>query len=288
MPARPGLWIVATPIGNLLDLSDRARQALECADRVLCEDTRRTLKLLNAFGIKSKTERFDEHSGQSEIDDLIEQLKQGQSLALVSDAGTPAISDPGARLVRAAWQAGIEVSPVPGPSAPVALLSAAGVLDTVYCFRGFFPRKSADKKKEVLLCQNSKTSRTFIWFESPQRIGESLETIAQEVPDVRLFVSKELTKLHEKIWIGAAQEVIPRVAQHLKTEGALGEWCVGIEFTQTLESGLAESSDWVKALQCLLDLPLGASDAARRVSQYFGISKNLAYETALKLSNKKY
>lgn len=139
----PGLWVVATPIGNLGDLSPRAREALELADAILCEDTRRTARLAAALGISTPLERLDAHAGPRAIEKAVKRLEAGESLALVTDAGTPAISDPGAALVAAARDAGVAITPFPGASAVMTLLSVAGFHETPFTFRGFFRENPA-------------------------------------------------------------------------------------------------------------------------------------------------
>ena len=251
-----GLWVVATPIGNLLDLTPRALQALEEADALLCEDTRRGQQLLSAFGIPSRELiRFDAHATDEQVHRLIARLQSGESLALVTDAGTPGMSDPGSALVAAAQRAGVTVTPVPGASAVPALLSVAGFADAAFVFRGFFPRKGGERKSELALARGSDVARTWVWFENPNRIAEALNAVAAELPDSRIVVGKELTKLHEKIFAGRTREVASEVLRELLQEGEKGEWVFAVhrasnpEQTQAADS--AKSSDWVKALHCL-------------------------------------
>ena len=288
----PGLWIVATPIGNLMDFSPRGRMALAKADAILCEDTRRTSRLIAGLGLSKSLLRMDEHAEKSEIKRAIARMRQGESLAFVSDAGTPGISDPAAALVTAAHENGITVTPIPGPSAVVALLSVCGFQETGFSFRGFFPRKTGDRKKEL-----EGLSGVFVWFESPERIVETLGMIAEISPGAHAVVAKELTKIHEKIFSAEISVVANDVRAEILREGKLGEWCFAIRFqTESVDSGddvasaqvgSTKSSDWVKALHCLINVQVSASDAAREVSQTFGVSKKSVYEMALKLSGKK-
>ena len=266
--------------------------ALERADAILCEDTRRTSRLISALGLSKSLLRMDEHAEEHEINRAIERLKKGESLAFVSDAGTPGISDPAAALVSAAHANQITVTPIPGPSAVVALLSVCGFQETAFSFRGFFPRKTADRKEEI-----QGLSGVFVWFESPERIIESLELIAEVSPSAHAVAAKELTKIHEKLFSGDAPEVVKNVSEEIEREGKLGEWCFAIRFqsdsvestdeTDVTISDTAKSSDWVKALQCLVNVRVSASDAAREVSQTFGVPKKSVYEMALKLTGKK-
>jgi len=292
-----GLWVIATPIGNLQDISLRAKNALEDADGILCEDTRRTAALVNALGIQSrisKLVRLDAHAKPAVIEAVLARLKGGESFALVTDAGTPAISDPGSALVEAAHRAGIQVTPVPGPSAVMALLSVAGFEETAFTFRGFFPRKETERRSELAACAGSALSRVFVWFESPERISEALAVVARERPEFVVIVAKELTKLHEKIFRGGAVEVAAAIAAEIDRQGARGEWCFGVHMRNAKEScelgqdgQTDESSEWVKALRCLADARVSASDAVRQVSHHFGVPKNTVYERALKIFSKK-
>jgi len=290
---KPGLWMVATPIGNLEDFSSRARLALEHADAILCEDTARTSNLLSAFGISKSMYRLDAHATPDKIEGVVARLKAGENFACVSDAGTPAVSDPGSALVKEARASGIDVTPIPGVSAVTALLSVSGFAETEFTFRGFFPRKKAEKVSEILQILESKLSTVFVYFESPKRLIETLETLLERLPQSEWVIGKELTKLHEKIFAGPAAHVFALICEEIANEGERGEWCFAIH-TSIGPSRLAEevggadkSSDWVKALHCLLDAQVSASEAARQVSQHFGAPKKIVYEAALKLFGKK-
>jgi 16S rRNA (cytidine1402-2'-O)-methyltransferase len=282
-----GLWVVATPIGNLGDLSPRARAALEMADALLCEDTRTTQALLNALGIRREGGtllRLDAHAEKRGLEQAIGRLQDGESLALVSDAGTPGLSDPGARLVARAREEGVRVLPVPGPSAVAALVSILGTTEVSFTFRGFFPRKASEREAELELVSGSAVSRVFVWFESPHRVAEALEFAASKLPGARALVAKEMTKLHERYAWGTLSEAAQSVSREVGEQGEKGEWCFALVLPELEER---ESSDWVKALQCLLDAPVSASVAAQLVSQHFGVSKRLAYDRSLELSGKK-
>jgi 16S rRNA (cytidine1402-2'-O)-methyltransferase len=280
---------VATPIGNLEDLSPRARQALEEAAAVLCEDTRRTAQLMARLGLSRPLERLDAHSGPERIDVVAARLCAGESLALVSDAGTPAISDPGARLVARARELGVTITPVPGPSAPVTLLSAAGFEETAFAFRGFFPRKNKERDEELGRLRESArlgVARVFVWFESPERVLEALERVAALLPEARVVAAKELTKLHERIFAGNSAQTLAQARDEIGREGARGEWCFAalVPEAEPATRDSDESSDWVKALHCLLNAQVSASVAARQVSQQFGVTRNRAYAKALELA----
>jgi 16S rRNA (cytidine1402-2'-O)-methyltransferase len=285
LPTTASLAVVATPIGNLGDVSPRVRQALEEADTVLCEDTRRTAMLLTALGISRRLERLDAHATPARIADVVSRVAAGERFALVTDAGTPGISDPAAALVSAVAAHGAQVVPVPGPSAVTALLSVAGFSETAFCFAGFFPRKDGERKAAVKEALSSRLSRLCVWFDSPERLEDSLAVIAEECPDARVVAAKELTKMYERFFRGTAVEVLTLVSSEFAREGKKGEWCFAVEFPVREVS--EESSDWVKALQCLLDVPLTAPEAARRVSQVFGTPKREVYERALRILGKK-
>lgn len=285
-----GLWIVATPIGNLGDLSPRAHGALKQAHVLLCEDTRRGAQLLNALGIgrpEAGLHRLDAHTSPEAVREWVRRIRDGENMALITDAGTPAVSDPGAELVLAAREAGVAVTPVPGASAVMALLSVAGFKETRFAFRGFFPRKKGDRNDELDHATSLDHPEISIWFESPERICSALDSIDDYLSDeskirARIVVAKELTKLHERVFAGTIEEVKREVEEHFSAEGARGEWCFATELPKR-----ANSSDWVKTLQCLIDAQVSASVAARQVSQHFGVAKNEAYRMALALVEKK-
>jgi len=300
IPGLPGgLWIVATPIGNLSDLSPRARLALESADWIACEDTRRTRSLLSALGIPASREgggdrlrRFDRHTSPEVAESWVREIEAaGQSIALVSDAGTPAISDPGALLVKRALDAGVRVTPVPGPSAVSAFLSITGWPDADhFCFQGFLPRqkKTIEETLHLTSAWAQSTGRAWIsvWFESPERVGESLEVIASVFPDsegVEVAACKELTKIHEKLFRGSPSQVSTAVSEELEREGALGEWGIAIQFP-VVDAGVSEPAsqeEWGRALECLQDAGIKDSESARIISHRFGVSREEAYRRAL-------
>lgn len=191
------LFVVATPIGNRDDISLRARQILADVDLIAAEDTRHTGRLLSHFGIKAKLLALHEHNENEVCAEVILQLKNGNSVALVSDAGTPLVSDPGYRLVREAHQQEIPVSPIPGPSAFVAALSVSGLPVDRVCFEGFLPARAAARRKRLLAL--SSEARTTVFFESVHRVGATLaDLVASHGGDRAAFLGRELTKLHEQ------------------------------------------------------------------------------------------
>ncbi|KAH9259217.1 hypothetical protein BASA81_002260 [Batrachochytrium salamandrivorans] len=293
----PGLWVVGVPIGNLADMSPRAKSVLTSADLILCEDTRRTAQLLQLLGVESfmpRLNRFDAHSRDAAK--WINQIKLGKSICLVSDAGTPGISDPGALLVQAAALSSISVCPIPGPSAMTALLSICGFPEPSFAFRGFYPRKDKEHELEVKFMVQSSVHhacRTFVYFESPLRIAKTLERIALSLPPTAtMVVAKELTKLHEQVFRGATcREVAQRVSQNLLESGEVGEWCFAVYFPRTKDDGeddgeggaVPTSEAWGKALQCLLQANVSVSESAKQVAQVFGVNKKEAYKEALRI-----
>ncbi|MDE1885122.1 MAG: 16S rRNA (cytidine(1402)-2'-O)-methyltransferase [Xanthomonadaceae bacterium] len=210
-PANGKLWIVATPIGNLSDLSPRAQQTLRDADLIAAEDTRHSAALLAQFGIATRTLALHEHNEREKTDELVRRLREGAQIALISDAGTPLVSAPGFRLVRAARAAGVVVSPVPGPCAAIAALSAAGLASDRFVFEGFLPAKSAARRAHLQTFSNE--TRTLIFYESSHRIAECLHDCARVLgADRRAVLARELTKIYETILDGTLADLSTRVS----------------------------------------------------------------------------
>ena len=290
----PGLWIVATPIGNLMDITSRACKALAEAELIFCEDTRRTGILLSSLGIarNQRLERLDAHTPLNRLQAWIQEMKMGGKFALVTDAGTPAVSDPGSVFVALAHEAEIQVTPIPGASAVLALLSVSGFQETAFAFRGFFPRKTLERKREIQLAQSSPLASICTWFESPLRILDTLTLVQHELPEARIIVAKELTKLHEKLFLGSINKVLEQIETELNQIGSVGEWCFGIQFSSRDSVAREEALDtlreaWVKALRCLAECGVSASEAVRKVSQHFGVPKKLVYQESLSVFGKK-
>ncbi|WP_149195480.1 16S rRNA (cytidine(1402)-2'-O)-methyltransferase [Luteimonas suaedae] len=205
------LHVVATPIGNLGDLSPRAQQILRAVDAVCAEDTRHSRQLLAHFGIETPLLALHEHNEDRQAGRLVARLRAGDSLALVSDAGTPLVSDPGYRLVRAAREAGVRVSPVPGPSALVAALSVAGLASDRFAFEGFLPAKAAARRER--LARLAGETRTLIFYESAHRIAESLDALREAFGGERPAVlARELTKLFETVLDGSLDRLAEAIA----------------------------------------------------------------------------
>jgi 16S rRNA (cytidine1402-2'-O)-methyltransferase len=200
------LFVVATPLGNLEDLSARAERVLRSAALVACEDTRRTAKLLSRLGIEARTISCHRFNERARLEPILRVLREGGDVALVSDGGTPGVSDPGSLLVRAAREEGLSVSPVPGPTAVAALLSASGLAADRFVFDGFLPHRPGERRRR--LRELARETRTVVVFEAPHRIKDALRDAA-EILDRRPFVlGRELTKIHETLLSGAAEEIL--------------------------------------------------------------------------------
>ncbi len=216
------LYLVATPIGNLSDITLRALDTLKQVDLILCEDTRQTQKLLNHYEIKTSTLSYHQHSKLTKIDQIIKLLGTGKNLALVTDAGTPGISDPGGKLVsEVIKQLGdsVKVEPIPGPSALCTALSISGLPTDQFVFLGFLPHK---KGRETLFKEIAESKRTVAFYESPHRILKTLESLNQHIPVRQLIVCRELTKIYESIYRGTPEEILKK----LEKDRVRGEFIV--------------------------------------------------------------
>ena len=210
------LFVVATPLGNLEDLSPRAVATLRDVDCVVCEDTRRTAKLLAHHGIRTPTRSCHKFNEREQRKPLLARMAAGQDLALVSDGGTPGISDPGPLLVRAAVEAGFEVRPIPGPSAAAALLSISGLPADRYVFEGFLPHRAGERRRRLRELAGER--RPVVAFESPHRIAETLADVEQLLGTRPLVLGRELTKLHETVLFGHAREIRERLGDPVRGE----------------------------------------------------------------------
>ena len=223
-PLAPGLYLVATPIGNLGDITLRALDVLRGADRIACEDTRHTQKLLNHFQIATPTLSCHEHNEHQRTEELISALKSGGRIALVSDAGTPGISDPGGRMVKAAIAAGVPVIPIPGANAALSALVASGLSAAAFQFLGFLPEKAGARRTrlEALVREQLEEPRTLIFYEAPHRIEEALADLeAVWGPELRVVLARELTKLHEEFLRGTVAEVRHELAGRERIRGEI-------------------------------------------------------------------
>lgn len=275
------LYVVATPIGNLGDISPRAVEVLKSVALIAAEDTRMTMKLTQRFGIETPLTSCHRHNEQGKAEGIVRRmLEEGIDVAVVTDAGTPAISDPGTILVRQVAEAGIEVVAVPGPSAMAAAMSVSGIDVTEFTFLGFLPRE----KKDLQAALRSAAQRTQagIVHESPYRVLDFMRVLADTLPQAYVSVSCDLSKLHELTLRGPVAEVLARMEANDKTEK--GEYCIVIDFRAVpREEPKAESTLCLEAR--LLDLLLQGADmrdASRRLVEE-GEKKNAVYAAALRL-----
>jgi 16S rRNA (cytidine1402-2'-O)-methyltransferase len=216
----PGtLYLVATPIGNLADITHRALQVLNDVDLIACEDTRHTHKLLNHYGLSTKTLSYHEHNEQQRATELIDRLKRGTNIAVVSDAGTPSISDPGFRLVRAAIENDIPIVPIPGPSALITALIAAGLPTDEFFFAGFLPARANARRTRLSELQS--VPGTLIFYEAPHRLAETLKDAYEILGEREAVVARELTKLHEEIRRGRLSELTAAYAEKTDIRGEI-------------------------------------------------------------------
>jgi 16S rRNA (cytidine1402-2'-O)-methyltransferase len=213
------LYIVATPIGNLDDMTMRGVRVLREADAIACEDTRQTRKLLDHFGISKPMVSYYEHNEAARAAELVERLRGGENIALVTDAGTPLVSDPGYRVVRAAIDAGITVTPVPGPSAALAGLAASGLATDAFRFCGFLPPKKLARRR--ILEDLREEDCTLIFYETPHRIVEALGDIAEVMGGRQVVIAREVTKLHEEFLRGTAEEIRADLAARATVRGEI-------------------------------------------------------------------
>jgi 16S rRNA (cytidine1402-2'-O)-methyltransferase len=264
------LVVVATPIGNLDDLSPRAAAALVAADLIACEDTRRTATLLRHAGSTAPMLPVHEHNEAARGDDLVRRILGGVTVALVSDAGFPAVSDPGARIVRAAIDAGLEVTVIPGPSAVAVALVASGLPTEPYTFVGFLPRRPAERSRLFERLEGRPGS--VVAFESPNRLGRFLADLAAADPDRDVAVCRELTKLHEEVARGTAAELADRFAGPVR-----GEVTVVIGPSRSTPG----ERDVEHAIDVLLEAGLTPAKAAEVAAALGVASRNVAYRAAV-------
>ena len=276
----PTLYVVATPIGNLQDISLRALEVLKTVDAIAAEDTRHTSHLLSHFAIQKKLIAVHEHNEQKSAQILLERLRAGESIALVTDAGTPGISDPGAIVVDVLREAGVSVVPVPGASAVVAALSASGITANGFMFQGFLPASGSQRRK-VLEGLKAYVS-TLVFYEAPHRIIECVEDLATVLgPERRITIAREITKTFETFHRCALQDA--KIWLESDPNQQRGEFVLMVEATALLEQADI-SEDVGRILRLLLaDLPL--KQAVKLATEITGVKKNILYEYALKLKD---
>jgi 16S rRNA (cytidine1402-2'-O)-methyltransferase len=270
------LQVVATPIGNLADLSPRAQEALRAADLIAAEDTRRTLQLLKFIGISRPLVSLYEHNESQRVPQLLARLAAGENVALVSDAGTPLLSDPGYELVRAAARSGFEVQVIPGPSAITAALAVAGLPTDRFCFEGFLPARAGERR--AALAALAHEERTLVFFEAPHRIRATLDELSEQFGSAReAAVARELTKVHESFYRGTLAELAARAA---KDENfTRGEITLLVSGAPAATAAQADVAQLRRTLDILLkELPPGR--AAALAAQLTGATRAAAYALA--------
>jgi 16S rRNA (cytidine1402-2'-O)-methyltransferase len=276
----PGLYLVATPIGNLQDITLRALEVLRRVDRIACEDTRQTQKLLNHFEIQTPTLSCHEHNERRRASELVEALASGGRIALVSDAGTPGVSDPGNWLVRAAIGAGVAVYPVPGANAAISALVASGLATDEFHFFGFLPEKAGARRTrlEALAREESKLVRTLIFYEAPHRIVETLaEMEAVWGPALRLVVARELTKVHEEFLRGTVAEVRNEIAGRDRVRGEITVLVEAPPWSASAEAARAEESLANRMARLQAAHGLDEKEALKLVARELGRSRSELY-----------
>jgi len=273
------LYIVPTPIGNLEDITLRALRVLKEVDLIAAEDTRHTQHLLNHYGIKTPLTSYHEHNERAKAHRLVERIKNGANLALVSDAGTPAIADPGFRLVVAAIAAGIQIVPLPGAAALVAVLSASGLPTDRFLFEGFLPAKKLERKARLQALREQ--TATLVFYEAPHRLLETLQDMHQLLGDRELVVAREVSKIHEEFLRGTVSEVVMQLSNRevkgeiaLVVRGSTGQATVSEEQLRT-------------EIRRLTGERVGVKEIAELLGERYGLSKREVYRLTLESKSRK-
>ena len=272
------LFVVATPIGNLEDLSPRARQTLADVDLIAAEDTRHTGRLLSHFGVETRLLALHDHNEIDRAERVIRELAAGRSVALVSDAGTPLISDPGYRLVKAAHEAGINVSPIPGPSAMIAALSVAGLATDRFCFEGFLPAKKKGRRDALAGLANE--TRTMVFYESVHRMESSVADMVEVFGGARsVFLGREMSKMHEQCISTTLGELARQVMDDEITQK--GEFVIVVAGGDQVTSSAIDSDSLLHDLAALLP----KKEVARIVAKATGEKRNALYQRLLDMAS---
>lgn len=267
------LYIVSTPIGNLEDITLRALRVLKEVDLVAAEDTRHSLKLLNHYGISKPMISYWREKEKVRSDEIMKRLCSGQSVALVSDAGTPGISDPGSILIKRAIEENIQVVSIPGPSACIAALSLSGLPTEQFTFIGFLPSKKIQRQK--LLSDLSLEKRTLVFYEAPHRIIETLMDMEGMFAERNAALVKEITKIHEEVIRGGISEIL----SELKKTKIAGEYAIIVEGRK--EDKKLVTSDVLLEISALMRKGFGRKEAVRKISEEYGLSKKELYDKSL-------
>jgi 16S rRNA (cytidine1402-2'-O)-methyltransferase len=271
------LVVVATPLGNLGDLSRRALELFESADVIYCEDTRhsRTLFSANAIALRGRLQSLHEHNEASQCAHIVDRVRRGETVLLISDAGTPGISDPGSRVVAAVAEAGLVVTTAPGPSAVIAALSISGLPTERFCMEGFAPRKHGER--EAVFDLWAREPRTIVFYESPQRLATTINELAERFPERRAAVVREMTKVHEEVIRGTLSEI----AGDLNGRDILGEIVVVLD--GVTPATLVDDETVRNALREQFENGVSLRDAVSSVAEVLGAAHRTAYQLALEV-----
>ncbi|MDO5018510.1 MAG: 16S rRNA (cytidine(1402)-2'-O)-methyltransferase [Lagierella massiliensis] len=270
------LYVIPTPIGNLKDITLRALEVLRCADIIYCEDSRNTIKLLNHYDIQNNLVSYHEHNEKSRVEEIVDNLNKGKTLALVSDAGMPGVSDPGHVIIEELIKKNLPFEVLPGASATITALVLSGLDNNRFTFLGFFPRKTSERNNFLEDLKSRK--ETSIIYESVHRILECLEILSTNFPDRKVSVIREMTKMYEEVSRGTLIEVYE---QYLKKEKIKGEFVIVLE--GSFEK--VEDLDILELLQVELDKGLTKKSAIKEVVKKYGLKKNEVYEYSLRLGD---
>ncbi len=273
------LYVVATPIGNLEDITLRALRVLREVDLIAAEDTRQTRKLLARYDIDTRVTSYHENNERTKADALVGRLEAGESIALVSDAGTPTISDPGYHLIRAAAEKGVAVTPVPGVSAAVAALSVCGLATDRFVFQGFLPARQGKRRETLRQLQGD--DRTLVFYEAPHRIREALADMGEVLGDRAAVVGRELTKVHEELLRGR----LSQLAGELEETPARGEFVIVVEGRG--ETPGVDEETLRAEIGKLLEAGRSANDVAKLIAQTFSLVKRDVYRLVLEVAKRR-
>lgn len=277
-PLAPGLYVVATPIGNLRDITIRALETLAAASVILCEDTRMSARLLDHYGIRGRRIALHEHNERAKADDIVRRIAGGDAIALISDAGTPLLSDPGFPLIRAMAEAGQPVYPIPGASALLSALVIAGLPTDAFAFHGFLPPKAGARVNALKALSDSR--ETLVFYESPRRLDDTLAAMAELWGDRQAAVALELTKRFERVH----RDTLPALAAQFANTETKGEAVIVV--AGAAEAAAPDAADWQAALAAAMeDQPLRV--AVDAVTEQFGLKRKEVYDAALALKAEK-
>lgn len=269
------LYIVSTPIGNLEDITLRALRILKEVDFIAAEDTRHSQKLLNYFNISKPMISYWSEKEKIRAEQIIEKLKAGQSGALISDAGTPGISDPGSILIKRVIEEGIPITPIPGTSGVIAALSVSGMPTEEFVFLGFLPPKTTDRRRK--LKELALESRTMIFYEAPHRILDTLSDLIEVFGDRRAVVAREITKLYEEFIRGMLSDLL----ENLENRKIAGEFVILVSGREKQDISIDEA---LQEIKLLMRKGLGRKEAVRKIAEHYGLSKKELYDKSLQVS----